>query len=267
MSSTQTDLGEVSYKSRRSPLGIGEADDLLAGEPSSQCLECGAERAGEIQVCARCGAPIGLQQPVAAVPAAGGPGVPVPPLADDAPDGPPGQRTSPADSRRKNLIGVGGAIAIFVALIAAIGVGATSVPSANQLTWDQLQPGDCLAGSNMGLGAGGWWPDYVTQVACTQRHEAEVFFVGDNWPQSMAYPGENELGSQAYVRCAEAFLAYDGTYFWQTPLQIDSIMPGEPDWASGGRSLECLAYEPSSSGPSGGTPVDYSIRGSGRREQ
>jgi hypothetical protein len=208
-------------------------------QPSSQCLECGAESAGAAEICARCGAPV---------------------------DEPPGERTSPGDSRRGNLIWGGGAIAVFVALIAVIGVTATSASpanqSANQLTWDQLQPGDCLAGSDMGLGAGGWWPDLVTQVACTQRHEAEVFFVGDIWPQSLAYPGDTALGSQAYARCTAAFPAYDGTDYGQSSFQVTSIVPGGPDWDAGDRSLACLAYEASSSGPSGGTPVDYSIRGS-----
>jgi hypothetical protein len=115
----------------------------------------------------------------------------------------------------------------------------------------------------MGLGTGAWWPDYVTRVACTQWHEAEVFFVGDIWPQSLGYPGDTELGSKANARCVAAFPAYDGTDYGQSQFQIYSIVPGEPDWASGDRSLACLAYQPSSSGPSGGTRVAYSIRGSG----
>jgi hypothetical protein len=128
-----------------------------------------------------------------------------------------------------------------------------------------MRPGDCLAGSNMGLGNSTPWPDHVTRVACTQPHEAEVFFTGDNWPQSLAYPGTKAIDDQARAHCGTAFTAYDGTSFTASAFSFDSIFDDDSsDWASGDRSLECVAYEPSSSGPSGGTPVTYSIKGSGK---
>jgi hypothetical protein len=152
---------------------------------------------------------------------------------------------------------------VLVALAALVAViVAKSSSGANQLSWDQLRPGDCLAGSNMGLGKSTPWPDEVARVACTQPHEAEAFFTGVNWPQSMAYPGGKAVDDQARARCGPAFAAYDGVDDSVSAFTFDDIVPDSSAWASGGRSVACVAYKPSSSGPSGGTPVDYSIKGS-----
>ena len=215
------------------------------------CLECGAESAEAADVCARCGAPVGLQQPVDAAPALGLPSTWVP-------------QAGPGHSQRRVLVAVGVGVGVLVALAALIAVIVTRITSTsdNQLTWDQLRPGDCLAGSNMGLGNSKPWPDEVTRVACPQPHEAEVFFAGDNWPQSKAYPGDSAVSSQAAERCNAVFTAYDGIESGRSAFWITTIVPDSSDWGSGDRSLECAAYKPSSSGPSGGTPVDYSIKGS-----
>jgi hypothetical protein len=137
-----------------------------------------------------------------------------------------------------------------------------STPSTNQLTADQLRPGDCLAGSNMDLGSSTPWPEYVTRVPCTKRHEAEVFFAGNIWPQSLAFPGKGAIDSQSDARSAEAFAAYDGIDASQSAFTYSEIVPDSSSWASGYRSLVGVAYESSSSGPSGGAPVNYSIKGS-----
>jgi hypothetical protein len=213
------------------------------------CLECGTESAEATEACARCGAPVGLQQPVAAAPVIGLPSTWI-------------TQTAPRYPWRRVLVGVGVMVVVLAALTAFIGARTSSARSANQLTWDQLRPGDCLTGSNMGLGNSTPWPAQVTRVACTQPHEAEVFFAGDNWPQSLAYPGKKAIDDQAQARCDAAFAAYDGKDFTDSSFAFDSIFDDDSsDWASGERSLECVAYEPSSSGPSGGTPVDYSIKG------
>jgi hypothetical protein len=102
------------------------------------------------------------------------------------------------------IAGVSFAAAVAATLIA-------SVPSAtDQLTVDQLVAGDCLTGSNLGLGTNSRWPDTVAALPCTQPHIAEVFFAGNVWPQSAAYPGNNAISEQAQARCDSAFQAYDG---------------------------------------------------------
>ena len=147
------------------------------------------------------------------------------------------------------------------ALIAVIGVTNSSPPSTNQLTADHLRPGDCLAGSNMGLGASSPWPYYVTPVACTKPHIAEVFFAGNIWPRSLDYPGDSAVASQSDARCDIAFADYDGTDQSQSAFTYDDIAPYSSDWPSGDRLLVCVAYKSTSQYP-GGAPVNYSIKGS-----
>jgi hypothetical protein len=183
----------------------------------------------------------------------------------------PGQRARPGYSRRKALVVGGVGVALAGALFTGLAVTnelswdqtGSSTSSTTQPTGQQLRTGECLAGSNMDLGISTWWPGYVTVVACTKRHEAEVVFAGNIWPQSLAYPGKGAIGSQSDKRCDAAFAAYDGIDESQSAFRYDEILPYDPsDWTSGDRSLACVAYEPSPSGPSGGTPVDYSIKGS-----
>jgi hypothetical protein len=160
-------------------------------------------------------------------------------------------------------------VVVLAAPITVIEVTNSSTPSTNQSaqstnqqTADQLRTGDCLAGSNMDLPNSTPWPDDVTRVPCTKRHEAEVFFAGNIWPQFQAFPGQGAIDSQFDARCSEAFAAYDGIDASQSAFMYTGIVPDSSAWASGDRSLACVAYKPSSSGPSGGAPVTYSIKGS-----
>ena len=189
-----------------------------------------------------------------------------PPVAEAAPVAGPVLRRHPARalhvSRRAAMV-AGGVTAAGVAALVTAGFMHTST-SANQLTADELQPGDCLAGSNMGLPSTAPWPLYVARVACTQQHEAEVIFASQIWPSSLAYPGDSQVDQQANQHCDAAFATYDGVTEVRSAFSLELIAPDSGAWASGDRSVRCIAYEPSSSGPSGGTPVDYSIRGSGK---
>jgi DivIVA domain-containing protein len=156
-----------------------------------------------------------------------------------------------------------GPLAIFglglVAAVVATLIG--TVPAlTGQLSLGQLRPGDCLTGSNLGLGTGSDWP-WVTAVPCTSQHLGEVFFAGNAWPQSMAYPGDSKVGNQADARCNAEFVKY-GTANSVSAFTYTPIIPGPADdWASGDRWLVCVAYESTSQYP-GGAPVAYSIKGS-----
>ncbi len=159
------------------------------------------------------------------------------------------------------MIALWAGLAGLMALVAVARFVPTSTgPSQTQLTWDQLQPGDCLTGSNMALGTGDPWPDEVTSVPCTRSHLAEVIFADDIWPQSAAYPGDEEIGIEAIERCNAALADYTGeTQDYIQDFALQPIMPGSTDWADGDRSLQCVAYK-SSAGQLGGTPVSYSIK-------
>ena len=192
------------------------------------------------------------------------------------PDG-TGQRG--LSSRRKRLVF---AVAAFVVLV---GVGVPPVikmiarssapappppppprptPSLLEATADQLEPGDCLAGPGLGLGTNSPWPALVTVVSCIKWHIAEVFFTSNAWPQSQPYPGDSKLISQAEDRCNAAFITYDGIASDNSIFTYDFIYPSDADdWASGDRWLACVAYDSTTQYP-GGTPVDYSIKGTGQ---
>ena len=148
-------------------------------------------------------------------------------------------------------------------------VVATLIASVPQLTGHlglaQFRAGDCVTGSNLGLGSGGTWPYWVAAAPCTGPHLAEVFFAGNAWPQSLvAYPGDNAISDRAEARCLTAFSAYDGIDNSESAFTIYYIAPyGSDDWSSGDRQLVCMAYMSTSQHP-GGVPVDYSIRGSNK---
>ena len=186
-----------------------------------------------------------------------------------------GQRTG-TGFRRNILVMAGVVTALTVSLLIAglmslrsstrseASTSALSTSAPPQLTVDQLQVGDCLRGSGMGLDSSSAWPDLVTAVPCTQRHTAEVFFAGNAWPQSLAaYPGDDAVNNTANDRCDTAFAAYDGTTPDESAFTYDSITPDSSTWPDGDRSLVCVAYMPASQYP-GGAAVNYSIKGSGR---
>jgi hypothetical protein len=151
----------------------------------------------------------------------------------------------------------------FAMLVAAT-VIATAPSVTGHLTEEQIRTGDCLTGS-MGLGTDNTWPTWVAAVPCTQPHEAEVFFAGNAWPASAPFPGHKAIVDSVDQACENAFLNYDGVTVPQSSFTYNTISPlDSPDWASGDRRLVCVAYIPDPSTPAGGSPVKYSIKGSGR---
>lgn len=245
--------------------GLGAADAAARARPI-RCPECGAETTEAAQACPRCGAPIIPPAPMGG-PAAGWSG-------DQT--GPPHESAShhPGFRSRPNaLVIAGAALAALVAAILVLAMSASStsvnsatsssspVPSASQASEDELQAGDCLTGSDLGLDTSSPWPNSVTAVPCTQQHIAEVFFAGNAWPDSQAYPGDAAINGQAEHRCDTAFAAYDGITYDNSVLSYAVIQPsGDDDWASGDRWLVCVAYNSTSQYP-GGAPLDSSIKG------
>jgi uncharacterized membrane protein YhaH (DUF805 family) len=245
--------------------------DAAAGTPPLMCLECGAENAGAAQVCARCGAPLAHQPPVAAGAAGESRGsIPLPQeLA--------GRRSRPG-ARRNALVMAGAGLAALAAVIVVLALATSPTssvrptasnsprasgspkaagspsPSARQLSYDQLRPGDCVQLPNINTIS--TWPNFFTVVPCAQPHTGEVFFTGDIWPQSIAYPGDNATNKQAEARCGRAFTAYDGISSDQSAFNYAWDLPDSTSWLSGDRSVQCVAYDPN------GAPINYSIKGS-----
>jgi Septum formation len=146
------------------------------------------------------------------------------------------------------------ALAALVAVFAVVGLVQKSSKT-HELTEPQLVAGDCLTGSNMGLGTNSAWPYSVSAVPCTQQHIAEVFFAGNPWPASLTtYPGNGAVNSTIDATCSSAFATYVGINPELSMYTYDEVGP-QGDWASGDREVVCVAYEP-------GTPLRHSIKGS-----
>lgn len=217
------------------------AADPAAGAVQIRCLECGAESAEATEVCARCGAPTSYQ-PSAADPAVA-------------------QRAGRSGPSRRLLITVGVAAALVAVggLIAGLdhsGSSTSSIPSTGQLTIYQLQAGDCLQASGQTLVNFNQGNGPFIAAPCTQPHTAEVFFAGNAWPRSLAYPGDQAVYDDGYARCLKAFRAYDGIDISLSAFDVVSSTPDSSTWPGGDRWLVCFASALAS--------VDYSIRGSGQ---
>jgi len=116
--------------------------------------------------------------------------------------------------------------------------------------------GGLRAGLHLGLNTNDPWPRAIIVVPCTEQHVAEVFFAGNVWPQSLAYPGDNAVSRQANNRCDTAFDAYVGRPDHLVTFTDRAIYPGNTVWSSGDRLVLCVAYKVNLQS------VDYSIKGS-----
>lgn len=175
--------------------------------------------------------------------------------------------------RRYALIVAGAGVLTVAAVISVIAVAnspTSPVPSSTapsspasrsaaarggQLAYDQLRPGDCLQIPD--ISSSSRWPDVVTAVPCTRPHTGEVFFAGNLWSPSLAYPGNNAVIHRADARCGRAFTAYDGVPPDQSGYTYSDAIPDRASWSSGDRSVQCIAYDPAA------VSVNFSIRGSG----
>src|SRR5215467_233727 len=240
-----------------------------------RCGECGQDTGGAAQACVLCGAPV-AEQSSAAPASAGGPDSTI---GQQIPQGAPAPQQAKS-ARRRALIGIGGGIAVLVAVIAAAvmtrsssGVPRSSsgVPRSSsavqgsssgvQVMYQSLQAGNCLTGLDVSLSmtTGSQWPEYVTAVPCTQPHIAEVFFADNIWPQSRkAYPGKTAIDNRAAARCAKAFHGYDGIASTASEFDTTFVAPDAATWRPGDRFMVCVAYMQAAGAPSGTSPVNYS---------
>jgi hypothetical protein len=168
------------------------------------------------------------------------------------------------DKRKALRFGSLGLLAVILVITAA--VLAPRLPphqsSSRQPLYAQFSVGDCLVG--LKLDSANPWPAVVPAVPCTHRHLAEIFFSGNLWPQSLAYPGYNAIADQGYARCLSTFRAYDGIAQSASAFSIAYIAPDATAWPTGDRQVVCAAYQADPVAASGALPVSYSIKGSHR---
>lgn len=236
------------------------------------CAECKRDVADGSLSCPACGSPIGNQRFVTADQPAGLPVEaigwyqPSPMASGQAPTDSPaweGLAHRKRNYRRDVIAAVGLVLGALVALILMVGL-APSSPARRppkppqQLTEDQLQPGDCLTGSNIGLGTASAWPETVAVVPCTERHVAEVYYAGYPWPgvASMPYPGDQAVFKVEDERCIAAFKTYDGIDPSLSFYLYDEVGPTPASsWDAGNREVLCVAH------PSGNLVLRHSFKG------
>jgi hypothetical protein len=104
---------------------------------------------------------------------------------------------------------------------------------------DDLRVGDCFEEPNLG--------ETVTDVQhqpCTEKHDAEVIFVGEHPARDdAAFPTDEEEGAYIAANCLPAFAAYTGLdYMSQEVLDIGYFTPLPEGWREGDRTYICWAY-------------------------
>jgi Domain of unknown function (DUF4328)/Septum formation len=141
---------------------------------------------------------------------------------------------------------------------------AAPTPGTQELTAEQLRPGDCLQGPP-DINASKVWPDVVRAVPCNKWHLAEVFYSANYWPDAMAFPGDAVVTHQGRKECVKAFRAYDGAAYSASKYTYEYITPGgRQDWNAGDRQLLCAAFFwPNPQSPRG-RKMFGSIKGTGQ---
>jgi hypothetical protein len=82
----------------------------------------------------------------------------------------------------------------------------------------------------------------VKAVPCTTEHEFEVFYVGAMGKGS--YPTDDAFADYVVQYCDPAFGDYVGKAVDDSDLDYDWLVPTDDAWRSGGRTVQCAAYDP-----------------------
>ncbi|WP_166980089.1 septum formation family protein [Paramicrobacterium fandaimingii] len=107
---------------------------------------------------------------------------------------------------------------------------------AGTYSWDMLRGGECLSDYSSP------WEEEFTVVDCEGEHDAQLVAVGEmSDDENAAFPGEDELASQIYLKCSDPSvldLAKAGAY---GDVQVQGSYPvTEEQWNDGQRSYYCF---------------------------
>lgn len=135
----------------------------------------------------------------------------------------------PVSGRRRPVIIIG-AIVVFLAVVL--------FAVRNNVAADDLKVGDCLNVPN------GTSIQTVEQQPCTERHTAEVIFVGE-YTDGSTYPISLALDRFIDAACVPAFETYVGRAIDSDPaLSIGYFYPSRDGWDSGDRKITCYVVQP-----------------------
>ena len=87
-------------------------------------------------------------------------------------------------------------------------------------------------------------PTQLHPIACDAPHRLEVDAVLQHpSPASIAFPGDEALGSFADDQCLAQFAGYVGQSYEQSSLDIADIRPTAKSWKAGDRTVVCFVYD------------------------
>ena len=88
-------------------------------------------------------------------------------------------------------------------------------------------------------------PADAVEVPCTEGHDAELFISIDGvWPADAPFPETDAGFALAEERCTPEFEKFVGIPVEESQNVLGFVLPAEPQWAQGNRSVDCyvLAY-------------------------
>jgi hypothetical protein len=146
---------------------------------------------------------------------------------------------------------VGVAIGVpAVGTLAPHGAGATATTGVDITS---LAVGDCVRDM---AGSGGFAPDFVDVVDCSQPHTDEVYATFQL--RDGSYPGDRRVELLAGRGCDKRFAAYVGISVNRTTLDQFTVTPSKETWSfDDDRGVLCTVGSP-------GHPTKGSVRHSGR---
>jgi hypothetical protein len=203
--------------------------------------------------------------PALSAAAADQPPSPPPPSADawsqsdswPSPDAQPALAPQPGSGRRMVVATIG--VALFL-VVAGIGVFLLGAADEGAGTGEPTPSTGTVVGTNdLGVGDCLVLPsedqfDEVRRLACTEPHDAEIFFLGDH-PDG-DFPSSAEFETFVDGACTPAFETYTGSaYDEQDVLVYGWFTPTQSSWEGGDRGVLCYLE------PADETRTDRSYRG------
>jgi hypothetical protein len=127
---------------------------------------------------------------------------------------------------------------VRVGIIAVILVGAFLLRQFVSGNAGDLAVGDCF---DRPTGTSDTVED-VPHHPCTDKHDAEVVYVGNYAPVTDAYPTDAEFKAFYDANCAPAFTAYTGLDFASdATYDMSAYTPTEEGWSKGDHTFICFA--------------------------
>jgi hypothetical protein len=151
-------------------------------------------------------------------------------------------------------------IALGCVWTVAAGLALLGVLFVNSIRFGDTALGRVADAGSKAVGACLLEPDdqdsYAAVTDCSEPHQAEVFAVGSLGDG--AWPGYDELDSQAEGLCSGSFDAYVGGSYDSSSYDYAWFAPDEVEWRSGERRVVCVVV------PGDQDELTGSVRGSGR---